>query len=108
MYAKIDNELWGMPIDGFMHELLHFQFNKYWREDKKSLVSKLSEDDYFKVKESMTVILDDELKPIITLPDCSYSDFIDYRNVLHENWRNNHDFDSLVEFALDKLNNYYN
>jgi len=85
MYAKIDDELWGMPIDGFLHEVLHFQFNKYWREDKKSPVSKLSEEDYFKIKESLTVILDEELRPIITLPDCSYPEFINYRNALHKN-----------------------
>ena len=30
-YAKIDNELWGMPLDGTLHELLHLQCNAYWR-----------------------------------------------------------------------------
>lgn len=103
MYAKIDNELWGMPIDGFLHEILHFQFNKYWRENKKSPVSKLSENDYFMIKESLTVILDNELEPIITLPDCSYPEFSDYRKLLHEEWKTSHDFDSLVRFALDNL-----
>jgi len=108
MYAKIDNELWGMPIDGFLHEVLHFQFNKYWREDKQSPVSKLSEEDYFKIKESLTVILDDELRPIITLPDCSYPEFNNYRKALHKNWQNNHDFNDLVKFAIDKLSDYDN
>lgn len=106
MYAKIDNELWGMPIDGFLHEVLHFQFNKYWREDDSSPVSKLSEEDYFKLKESLTVILDSELQPIISLPDCSYSEFYNYRMALHEHWRDNHDFDSLVEFGIDTLGDY--
>ncbi len=106
MYAKIDNRLWGMPIDGFLHEALHFQFNKYWREDENSPVSKLSEDDYFMLKESMTVILDEELKPIITLPDCSYSEFADYRNNLHENWKKYHDFEKLVDFGIKELQKF--
>ncbi len=106
MYAKIDKELWGMPIDGFLHEGLHFQFNKYWREDENSPVSKLSEDDYFILKESLTVILDEELMPTITLPDCSYYEFIDYRRVLHENWKKYHDFDQLVVFGLNELPKY--
>jgi len=103
IYAKIDDKLWGMPIDGFLHEGLHFQFDKYWRQNNKSAVSKLSEDDYFMIKESLTVILDEGLKPTITLPDCSYPEFDDYRNVLHERWKKCHDFDELVNFGLEKL-----
>lgn len=108
MYAKIDKKLWGMPIDGFLHESLHFQFNKYWRENEESLISKLSEDDYFMIKESLTVILDEELKPTITLPDCSYPEFFDYRKALHDNWKKHHDFDRLVDYGLEKLSEYTN
>lgn len=102
-YAKIDNKLWGMPIDGFLHEGLHFQFEHYFRRDKNSPVSKLSEDDYFMLKESLTVILDEELKPIITLPDNSYPEFAEFRKVLHENWKKYHDFNRLVSFGLQSL-----
>ena len=103
LYAKIDDELWGMPMDGFMHELLHFQTDKYWRQNPESPVSKLSEDDYFKLKESLTVILDEELKPIITLPDCSYPEFGDLRNKLHEHWKSNHDFETLIAYGVSLL-----
>lgn len=98
--------VWGMPIDGFLHEALHFQFYYYWRLDKKSPISKLSEDEFFYLKESLTVILDEELKPIITLPDCSYSSMQPFRDILHEYWKEYHDFDKLVEFGLEKLPNY--
>lgn len=108
MYAKIDNELWGMPIDGFLHEGLHFQFDKYWREDDNSPVSKLTDDDYFMLKESLTVILDEDLKPVITLPDCSYGEFGDYRKLLHDHWKMNHDFNILVDFGLKELPKFTN
>ena len=103
VYAKTDNELWGMPLDGFLHELLHFQTNKFWRQNPNSPVSKLSDEDYFKLKESLTVILDEELKPIITLPDCSYPEFKDFRDKLHLFWHQNHDFDALIEYGVKNL-----
>lgn len=107
MYAKIDNILWGMPVDGFLHEIQHFQLDKYWRSDDQSMVSKLSDDEYFMLKESLTVVLDDELKPIITVPDSSYREFADFRQVIHENWKTHHNFDELVQFSLQKLPKYY-
>lgn len=105
MYAKIDRELWGNPIDGFLHELLHFQTDKYWRQNPGSPVSKLSEKEYFKLKESLTVILDEELKPIIELPDCSYPEFGKLRNLLHEHWKKNHNFDKLVNYGCELITN---
>ena len=103
MYVKINKELWGMPIDGFMHEGLHFQFQKYWRDNKKSPVSKLSEDDYFMLKESLTVILDEELSPIISIPDNSYPNFSEFRQKLYKKWQESQDFDGLVKFGLNEL-----
>jgi hypothetical protein len=105
MYDSIEG-VWGMPIDGFLHEALHFQFYYYWRLDKKSPVSKLSEDEFFYLKESLTVILNEELRPIITLPDCSYSSMQPFRDILHEHWRKHHDFDRLIELGLEKLPDY--
>lgn len=99
--------VWGMPIDGFLHEGLHFQFEHYWRDDNNSNVSKMGDDDYFCLKEALTVILDEELKPIITVPDQSYSELAVLRNPLHEHWKKHHDFDKLVDYGLtilDKLN----
>jgi hypothetical protein len=103
MYAKIDDVLWGMPIDGFLHEGLHFQFDKYYRQDGGSGVAKLTDEEYFVLKESLTVILDRELKPIITVPDNSYPEFSGFRELLHGEWRKDHDFDRLVEFGVRVL-----
>ncbi|HUC96204.1 MAG TPA: hypothetical protein VMR16_00880 [Candidatus Saccharimonadales bacterium] len=102
MYDSTEG-VWGMPIDGFLHEALHFQFNHYWRQNQLSPVSKLNDDDFDKLKEALTVILDDELRPIITLPDESYSNLAYLRDPLHEYWKKYHDFDKLVDFGLDEL-----
>ena len=103
LYSKIDDELWGMPMDGFLHELQHFQVDKYWRRNPNSPVSELNDDDYYKLKESLTVILDEELKPIITLPDCSYPEYKELRDALHANWKQYHDFGQLIELGLALL-----
>lgn len=103
LYSKTDDELWGMPMDGFLHELQHFQVDKYWRQNPDSRVAKLSEEKYFELKESLTVILDEELKPIITLPDCSYPQFKKLRGALHIHWKKYHDFNRLVDFGVDYL-----
>ena len=103
LYSKIDDELWGMPMDGFLHELQHFQVDKYWRRNPNSPVSELNDDVYYKLKESLTVILDEELKPIITLPDCSYPEYKELRDALHANWKQYHDFGQLIELGLTLL-----
>lgn len=99
-YAKIDNELWGMPLDGILHELMHFQTDYYYRQNPNSPVSKLSEDDYFVLKESLTVLLDESWKPIITLPDCSYPEYQSIRDQLLDFYHQHQDFDKLMEFGV--------
>lgn len=102
MYASIEG-VWGMPIDGFLHEALHFQFNHYWRQDPTSPVYKLTEDEFTYIKEALVVVLDYDIKPIITLPDKGYAAQADYCKIMHNHWRAHHDFDKLVEFGLSKL-----
>lgn len=105
MYTSTDG-VWGMPIDGFLHEGLHFQFINYWQNDKTSPVSKLDDDKFFYIKEALTVILDEELMPTITLPDCSYQYMQPFRDILHAHWKKHHDFNKLVEFGLKELPKY--
>jgi hypothetical protein len=105
MYDSIEG-VWGMPIDGFLHEALHFQFYYFWRKDKTSPVSKLSEYEFNYIKEALTVILDDELKPLITLPDCSYQSMAKFRDILHKHWQEYHDFNKLVNYGLSKLEKF--
>jgi len=94
---------WDNSIGGFMHELLHFQFHHYWRENPKSAISTLNEKDFNYLKESLTVILDNDLLPLIESPDRGYAIHQDFRNELHKFWENNKDFSSLVDYGLIRL-----
>jgi len=98
--------VWGMPIDGFLHEGLHFQFTYYWRDNEDSRVSKLSEDNFHYLKEALTIVLDEDLKPLITVPDKGYSSQADFCGILHNHWQKHYNFEKLVEFGLDKLDIY--
>ena len=102
MYDSIDG-FWGMPIDNFLHEGLHFQFIYYWRKNSNSLVSKLSDKEFDYVKEALTVVLNDELRPILTVVDHGYDNQQEYRKILSDFWKKNDDFSKLVHFALLKL-----
>lgn len=93
------------PIANFMHEVLHFQFIHYWRNDKTSDVSKLSNDDFEMLKESLTVILDDSLVPLIERADKGYEIHQEFRNKLHDFWLKDKDFDALIEYGLKNLPN---
>lgn len=104
-YVTISNN-WVDVIDNFMHEVLHFQFINYWRNNSDSPVSKLTEDEFDFLKESLAVILDDSLVPLIEKPDYGYDIHKEFRKILHENWVTHHDFDKLVIFGLSELNNY--
>lgn len=53
---------------------MYFQTN-YYRENPNSIISTLSEDEYYILKESLTALLDESWKPIMTLPDASYPEF---------------------------------
>jgi hypothetical protein len=97
-YNKVMN-----PISLFLHEALHFQFHHYWQHNKNSPVSKLSNDDFHFLKESLTVILDDELIPLIGKADWGYPKHQAFRKELHKEWLKHHDFDKLVDFGLKKL-----
>jgi len=107
IYDSTDS-FWGMPIDGFLHEGLHFQFIYYWQKDSLSPVSRLNEDKFDYLKEGLTVILDDELKPLISTPDNSYPSQLEFRKALHANWKEHHDFDKLVDFGLKILPDFVN
>ncbi|MDK2899125.1 MAG: hypothetical protein PWQ10_312 [Patescibacteria group bacterium] len=97
---------WNNPIAGFMHELLHFQFHHYWRDDPNSSISKLNEYQFQYFKESLTVILDKDVVPLIEYPDKGYDVHQKFRKELHEFWKTNHNFNELVDFGFKILPNY--
>lgn len=97
---------WIDPIKNFMHELLHFQFIHYWRMDPDSPVSKLSNEQFEYLKESLTVILDEDLIPLIESPDRGYEIHQNFRKELSEAWTINKDFQKLVEFGLEIIQDF--
>ncbi len=97
---------WSTPIDGFLHEGLHFQFTHFWGDDQNSPVSKLNDDQFDYIKEALTVVLDEDLKPVLSKPDHGYPNQTEYRKLLHKHWQKYHDFDKLVNFGLSKLNDF--
>lgn len=99
---------WGMPIDGFLHEGLHFQFIHYWKGDKLSPVSKLNENEFDYLKEALTIVLDEDLKPLATIVDSGYLSQQEFRKLLHKNWQEHHDFDKLVDYGLQNLKKFMN
>ncbi|MDR2524326.1 MAG: hypothetical protein LBC95_02170 [Candidatus Nomurabacteria bacterium] len=94
---------WINPIENFLHEVLHWQFQRYWRADVKSPVLQLPNDEWEILKESLTVVIDDELKPLIRYADKGYPAHQDFRKTLYKHWREHHNFDKLIEFGLEKL-----
>lgn len=91
---------WVDVIENFMHETLHFQFIHYWKNNNLSAVSKLSEDDFDFLKESLAVVLDDSLIPLIEKADLGYESHQALRKKLHKYWQKNKNFDDLVQYGL--------
>jgi len=88
----------------FLHEVLHFQFIHYWRNNSKSPVSKLSESDFDYLKESLTVIVDDDAVPPADFAEIGYlKNHYEFRKMIHENWLMYYNFDTLVEYSLGIL-----
>lgn len=96
------------PIAILLHELLHCQFIKYWANNKNSKISKLDNIQFEWIKESLTVILDEDLFPIIKKVDTGYKLHDDFRNELHIFWKTNKRFDDLITFGLKILPKFIN
>jgi hypothetical protein len=94
---------WVNPIENFLHEILHWQFQKYWRENPDSPVSRLNNNEWEFLKESLTVIIDCDAKPLVNFEDSGYPAHQDFRNILHKEWQKHHDFEKLVDFGLKEL-----
>lgn len=94
---------WINPVMGFLHELSHFQFIHYWRNNPDSEISKLTNEQFEWLKESLTIILDEDFLPLIEFVDKGYEIHRPFRKVLNEFWKNNHDFEKLVNFGVKIL-----
>ncbi len=98
---------WFDPMSVFLHELCHFQFIYYWRENEDSPVSKLPKDQFEFLKESLTIVLDEDFVPLIKEPDEGYDIHEAFRQELKKSWERDKDFDNLVSFGLKALPNHY-
>ena len=105
-WFNIFNKTAGYITFTFLHEALHFQFHHYWQNNKKSSVSKLPPDQFELLKESLTVVIDDDVKPLVPFPDKGYPDHQNFRKILHNYWKKHRNFDKLVEYGLKKLPEY--
>lgn len=97
---------WGSPIDGFLHEALHFQFIYHWRNDTGSPVSKLADEEFEYIKEALTVVIDEDLFPLATLVDGGYDSQKDFRALLKNHWKKFHDFGALVDYGLENMSKF--
>ena len=86
--------------------VMHFQTDFYYRQNPESPVAKLSEDDYYVLKESLPALLDESWKPIITLPDCSYPEYQELRDKLVDFYKKNGDFDELMRFGAEEVERF--
>jgi hypothetical protein len=93
-------------IHTFLHELCHFQFIHYWRENPKSPVSKLSDAQFEFLKESLTIILDKNFFPITKKIDKGYDIHRDFRKELKKFWQKDNDFNKLVNFGTYLVTKY--
>jgi len=89
----------------FLHELCHMQFIHYWQEDSNSNISKLSNDQFEMLKESLTVILDRDFFPFIDEVDSGYKVHKNFRQKLYCFWQKGKNFDHLVEYGMRILQN---
>ncbi len=94
---------WTNPVATFLHELCHFQFIHYWRENPKSPVSKLTDQQFEFLKESLTIILDKQFFPFIKKLDKGYRIHQEFRKKLLKFWQKEKDFNKLVNFGLKYL-----
>ena len=97
---------WVDPIRILLHELLHFQFIHYWRNNPDSAISRLNNEQFEYIKESLTMVLDEDFLPLIDKIDKGYDMHKEFRKELSDFWKTNKNFDKLVEFGLGKLPNY--
>ena len=88
------------PIDVFMHEFLHFMFIHYYRENESHPLYDLNFKDFDWIKESLTVVLDEDCVPPMKKPDSGYPIHRDFRDKLHKKWVKNNNFDSLVDYCV--------
>jgi len=81
-----------------MHEIMHLFFHKYFWDEYKNKFE-LSDDQIYKVKESVTVILNLEFNDIRLIPDKGHLGHEILREKVKEDWLKYKDFKKVLEEA---------
>ncbi len=84
----------------FIHELLHFQYFEYFGE---KVWDKLGKEKHGRLKEAMTVILNDEFRDITPLSDDGYEIDKELRKKLLPLWRKSENMDEFIDLAVDLM-----
>ncbi len=82
------------------HELFHIQFhNTYWDDVEKQIGKEKTAD----LKEALTVLLNLEFKDLWFVEDRGYDPHKKLRNFIAEEWKNENDFERLLERCVEYL-----
>ena len=109
-YDKISHEgnwfmvcFWNslhQTLETIGHELLHFHyFDNYWE----MVVKELGEKKAWELKEYMTVLLNEEFNDLWFCPDYGYKGHEKIRKFIVGEWRNNKNFDELINKLIERL-----
>ncbi|HQB50670.1 MAG TPA: hypothetical protein PLT32_00430 [bacterium] len=81
----------------FLHELLHFQFIFYYQAE---ILPLLGKEKFERLKESLTVILNDEFRDFLCQSDQGYAIDQALRQRLFEKWQEDKSIDRLIDFGV--------
>jgi len=101
IYEKSDE--W--QIKAYIHELLHMQFEHYYKE---KLRKQINEEQFDFLRESMTVILNEEFREITQEIDKGYLIHQEFRKRLLVLWRQRQNFQEFIENAAKEVYQYTN
>lgn len=100
MIFNKDNE-W--QVSAFIHELLHMQFEHYYKKD---LLKLINEKQFEFLKESMTIINNSEFSNVTPIQDNGYPIHREFRKYLINLWQHRHDFNQFVAEATKHINDF--
>ncbi|MBI2645252.1 hypothetical protein HYW94_03725 [Candidatus Uhrbacteria bacterium] len=87
-------------IGSFIHELLHMQFEYYYKDE---LLQIIDEEHFSFLRESMTVILNKEFASIFPIDDKGYPLHKEFRKFLLELWGQRKSFSQFVHEAAKRM-----
>ncbi len=99
IYGKSDE--W--QIKACIHELLHMQFEHYYKE---KLIKKINEEQFGFLRESMTVILNEEFREITREIDEGYPIHQEFRKRLLVLWKQRQNFSQFIAEAVKHINEF--